>query len=54
MFCFVTLTRETRTHKVPDKATIMINHKLLTKLLQRLLCAFMASTVRQLENGGED
>jgi len=54
MFCFVTLTCETRTHKVPDKATIMIDHELLTKPLQRLLCAFMANTVRQPENSGED
>jgi len=54
MFCFVTLTCETRTHKVPVKATIMIDHELLTKPLQRLLCAFMANTVRQPENSGED
>ena len=54
MFYLVALACETRTHKVPDKTVIMIDHELLTKPLQRLLCAFMASTVRQLENGGED
>jgi len=50
MVSFILLTRETRAHKVPDKATVMADHELLTKVLQRLLCAFMTSTVHQLEN----
>jgi len=33
MVSFISLTRETRAHKVSDKATIMIDHELLTKPL---------------------
>jgi len=54
MVSFILLTRETRAHKVSDKATVMVDHELLTKALQRLLCTFMTSTVRQLENSWEN
>jgi len=54
MVGFISLTCETRAHEVPDKATVMVDHELLTKALQRLLCAFMTSTVRQLENSWEN
>jgi len=54
MVGFISLTCETRAHEVPDKATVMVDHELLTKALQRLLCAFMTNTVRQLENSGKN